>query len=145
MKCLFTLFSLTGFLLGHLSTVLGQEAQLLHIEVSNIKTNRGLIRVAIYDSQESFLTEQVVRGAAFPVDRKGKALLSLDDLVRGAYAISIYHDKNSNGKLDNNIFGIPKEPYGFSNNAKKRFGPPAFKAARFSFLRSGQSISIRLK
>jgi uncharacterized protein (DUF2141 family) len=28
--------------------------------------------------------------------------------------------------LDKNLFGIPKEPYGFSNSARGSTGPPKF-------------------
>jgi uncharacterized protein (DUF2141 family) len=31
----------------------------------------------------------------------------------GKYAIAVIHDENCNGKLDTNMFGIPKEGYGF--------------------------------
>jgi uncharacterized protein (DUF2141 family) len=33
--------------------------------------------------------------------------------------------------MDNNFFGIPKEQYGFSNNARALFGPPNFEDASF--------------
>ena len=50
----------------------------------------------------------------------------------GEYAITLYHDENGNEKLDKNVFGIPKERYGFSNN---EYGPhgskPKFKKAAF--------------
>ena len=45
------------------------------------------------------------------------------------YAFSFFHDLNNNKKLDTNFLGIPKEPYGFSNNKKGRFGPPKFSEA----------------
>lgn len=49
-------------------------------------------------------------------------------LENGLYAILVYVDINQNGELDKNLFGIPKEPYGFSNNARGSFGPPSFMA-----------------
>jgi uncharacterized protein (DUF2141 family) len=33
--------------------------------------------------------------------------------------------------MDNNFFGIPKEQYGFSNNARALFGLPNFADASF--------------
>jgi uncharacterized protein (DUF2141 family) len=33
--------------------------------------------------------------------------------------------------MDTKLFGIPKEPYGFSNNAKGFMGPPSFEDAKF--------------
>ena len=62
-----------------------------------------------------------------------------------SFAISVIHDMNGNGKLDTNLFRIPKEPYGFSNNAGATFGPPKFEAAAFVFNSNEQSVEIRLK
>ena len=35
----------------------------------------------------------------------------------GTYGVKIYIDKNNNNKFDFNIIGIPKEQFGFSNDA----------------------------
>ena len=45
-------------------------------------------------------------------------------------------DLNKNKKLDTNFLGIPKEPYGFSNEKKGRFGPPKFKEVSFKLNKS---------
>ena len=34
--------------------------------------------------------------------------------------------------MDRNLFGVPKEQFGFSNNAKGNFGPPSFEDASFT-------------
>ena len=46
------------------------------------------------------------------------------NLEPGDYAVAIYHDENGNGQLDKRLFGIPKEPYGFSNNYRPRLSAP---------------------
>ena len=51
--------------------------------------------------------------------------------ISHTYAIGIFVDKNYNNKMDRNLFGVPKEQFGFSNNAKGNFGPPSFKDASF--------------
>ena len=48
------------------------------------------------------------------------------DLPPGRYGLAALHDLNSNGEMDNNLLGFPKEPYGFGNDAKIRLAPPAF-------------------
>ncbi|MGI9552193.1 MAG: DUF2141 domain-containing protein, partial [Aurantibacter sp.] len=62
----------------------------------------------------------------------------------GDYAISIYHDVDADGELDANLFKIPTEPTGFSNNPKSIFGPPDYRKALFSFGKDGQEITIKL-
>jgi len=65
-------------------------------------------------------------------------------LAPGDYAISLVHDENGNGKLDKNLFGIPTEGVGFSQNPKLSFGPPTYAATRFD-VAGDTSETIRLK
>ena len=66
-----------------------------------------------------------------PSKWSNRAVTYVYELPSGTYAIGIFHDVNLNNKMDNNVFGIPKEQYGFSNNARAFLGPPAFEAAAF--------------
>ena len=63
----------------------------------------------------------------------------------GDYAASVFVDTNGNGKLDTNAIGSPKEPWGVSQNAKsKRFGPPLYKDAKFTYQGGAVTIPIEL-
>jgi len=55
----------------------------------------------------------------------------------GKYAVSVFHDENSNGKLDTNFLGIPREGVGASNNAKGHFGPRNSARQRFNSRAAG--------
>ena len=61
----------------------------------------------------------------------------------GTYGLVLYHDENSNGKVDRNGLGIPKEGFGFSNNPSIFFSAPSFKRVRFAV--SGPGVAIRIK
>ena len=54
------------------------------------------------------------------------------------------HDQNGNGEMDQNVLGIPKEAYGFSNNAKGFFGKPAYKDIMFQLNSAETQITIKL-
>ena len=69
---------------------------------------------------------------------------NIDDLPAGDYMISVYHDRNGNGKLDFNLLHIPKEPYGFSNDARGRMGPPSWEDTKFSVCPGEQQMKITL-
>ena len=60
------------------------------------------------------------------------------------YSFSFYHDVNSNKKLDKNFIGIPKEPYGFSNNQAGRFGPPNFEDSKIE-LKENTKLQLKVK
>ena len=55
-----------------------------------------------------------------------------------------FHDVNGDGQMNTNPFGIPIEPYAFSNNAVGNMGPARWSAARFPVSgETAQTITIR--
>jgi uncharacterized protein (DUF2141 family) len=66
------------------------------------------------------------------------------NLKPGSYAIAAFHDENNNKKIDKAFTGIPTEKYGFSNNVRGMFGPPALKDQLVD-LSKNNKISIRLE
>jgi len=54
----------------------------------------------------------------------------------------VFHDENSNGKLDTNFIGMPKEGVRASNDAKGHMGPPKFEAAAFKY--SGGELVLKV-
>ncbi len=62
----------------------------------------------------------------------------------GEYAIAVYHDQNGNGKMDTRLFGIPKEPYGFSNDFRPMLSAPKFSDCEFSVGDGGKTMRIKL-
>lgn len=117
----------------------------LKIMVENVKKSQGKIMLAVYAEEENFLSEVIYRGAHQEVTQSGEVKVEITDLPYGTYAISLYHDENNNEELDTNFMKIPKEPYGFSNNARGIFGPPKYKDAQFTFRNTEQEIRIEIK
>lgn len=73
------------------------------------------------------------------------AELLIPNIPAGEYAVAVFADMNDNGVLDKNFVGIPKEPVGFSRDAKGRFGPPKFADAAFMVGDGVIALSIELK
>jgi len=40
--------------------------------------------------------------------------------------VSMIHDENANNTMDTNFFGMPKEGWGTSRDARASFGPPSY-------------------
>lgn len=119
---------LTGLLL--LLTALPVRAEYtLTIEVRNLEAE-GAVYLALYDDPEDWMRAPA-RQATAPVSDAPRLEFVFEDIEAGTYAVALYHDLNGNGKLDSGTFGIPKEPIGFSNDARGRFGPPGFEACGF--------------
>lgn len=113
-----------------LSSVFAQEGKTIKVNISGIQGSEGMMMVALYNSEDSFLKKPFMASFAGIKDKKSE--LVFKNVPSGTYAISCFYDKNSNKKLDSNCIGIPKEQYGMSNNAKGFMGPPSFKDAKFS-------------
>ncbi len=114
------------------------------LEVTNIKSIEGVISIAIFDKKESFdSSENWYYANTYKVEGD-KVTATFKNLPKNYYAVSVYHDKNSNGELDKNFLGIPQEGFAFSNNAMGSFGPPTFDQAKF-YVDSTQNISMSIK
>lgn len=100
----------------------------LVVEISGIESIAGELRIAVFDSPATFVDKPLVSGV-IPVGRT-TAVWSVR-LPAGRYAVAVIHDEDSNGKLNTNFLGMPRERYGFSNQARGRFGAPSFTDASF--------------
>ena len=127
----------TGLSLVALYSAPEAFAETLTVTVNNIE-KAGEIHVAVYDNAEAFEADRGEKGGAAPGIAEGTiemvepgSVTYVYELPPGTYAIGIFHDVNLNNKMDNNFLGIPKEQYGFSNNARAFLRPPAFEAAAF--------------
>lgn len=113
----------------------------LVIELNGMKRDEGALVYAVWSGPSGWLEEGAVRDGAVPVEN-GASTVVLSGLPYGEYAVSAYHDRNGNGRLDTGLFGIPKEPIGTSNDAKIRFGPPKYEDAVFTVDRAALTIAI---
>ena len=61
----------------------------------------------------------------------GAVVVTVADVPAGRYALMAFADANANGVLDKNMLGVPKEGFGFSNDATRRFpAAPLFRPQR---------------
>ncbi|OAN64385.1 hypothetical protein A8B79_13700 [Balneola sp. EhC07] len=111
--------------------------------IEGINELKGEIRIAMFDSKEKY-TKDPIHAIVLPVDST-TIIWTQEMLPFGEYAIAVYHDKNENGKIDTNLLGIPKEDYGFSNNARGRFGPASWQDSKFIVEDNFYSTSIKIK
>ncbi len=138
---LFLLLLVTGFVFGNQIQNNGR----LRIKVEGIRNNNGLIGISIYNSSSGFPNDQSKSlKTEFVTIKNNTVEITVDSLTQGYYAISAFHDENSNRKMETNWIGIPKEGVGVSNNAKGSFGPPKFNDAKFYFNKQEQTIILTL-
>lgn len=117
----------------------------LDLEITGLRSGRGNVLICL-----------TANPRAFPDCRKDAAAhrltvaagvageIRIDNIAPGAYALSLIHDENGNGKLDTSLM-IPREGFGFSRNPAIGFGPPRFSAARFEIAGAAAVQSVRVK
>jgi uncharacterized protein (DUF2141 family) len=115
----------------------------LSVDIIGLKSTEGQVRVALFDSEQAFLHKPFKAGVVAIEQSRGHWQIS--GVPPGSYALAVYHDRNSNGKLDSNVLGLPLEPYGFSNNARGVLGPPSFGDARFQVAGPSTRIAVSLE
>lgn len=115
----------------------------LSVTIENIKEAEGQLIIALFDSKETYLEEDF---RSQTVEVKGKSQeVVFDELPPGYYSVSIIYDKNKNGELDKNFFGLPREGFGFSRKSLGTFGPPSYDETKIRTNNDNVEISIQLK
>lgn len=114
----------------------------LTVIVTGVKHAEGKISITLVKQAQDWLksTDNVVHRYV-PVNQH-QVTTTFEQIPSGIYAVSVYHDENSNGHIDLRAFSIPKEGYGFSGNADTIFGPPDFNEASFEFTGTPEEIRI---
>lgn len=113
------------------------------VRICGVKPNQGQVYLAVYASHQAFMKpDSAVYREILPATGDTVSF-AITTLPEGDYALSVFHDLNSNRNLDVNALGIPVEAFGFSNNPRSFFGPPTFEQARVS-LGEGAVVTIDL-
>lgn len=134
-----------GLILLHATLTQAQPSSkdVIQVEIDGLRNDKGQVLCALFSSASDFpkKTDKAVARAKSVISQ-GHASCEFRGVAAGRYAVSVFHDENSNGKLDTNFMGIPSEGVGASNGAKGHLGPPKFEAAAFPY--SGGRLELKI-
>ncbi len=113
----------------------------LTVNLEELDNEKGAVKVCLMNDAEQYLKDCYVgKDFRFPADKPRQVVFN--DLPPGEYAIMAFHDVDDNGKLNTDgAFGLPSEPYAFSNNPNTWFGPPKHRKCVFK-VDGDRAISI---
>lgn len=119
----------------------------LRVSVTNLRNTKGSVLVSLFKDGDGYPDDpsRAVRKAKSEVAPDKTIAVNFTDLPPGNYAVAVLHDENNNLKMDKTWVGLPKEGYGFSNNARAPFGPPSFRQASFPHSNRETSVTIRIR
>ena len=115
----------------------------MKVTVTNLTNEHAPLRLAVFREDGDFEDENTIYKGIVSKPGGAPAVIEME-LPAGDYALAVYQDLNSNGKMDKNLVGIPKEPFGFSRNFKPRFSAPDFEDCQISLTPSSNNFEIKL-
>ncbi|WP_077919567.1 DUF2141 domain-containing protein [Spirosoma sp. 209] len=117
--------------------------QTISVTVKTPPTKSGTIHAALCNKADDFLT-QTFKEVTAKATPDGNTVLTFSGIPKGEYAVRLYQDVNGDGVANTGMFGMPKEPFGFSNNPSVSFGPPSFQKAKFAVGDAPVALVVRL-
>ena len=115
----------------------------IHVDVVGLHNNKGQVLCSLFSSAIGFPKKDDKAEAHYTAEISNRqASCEFVGVAPGTYAVSAFHDENSNGKLDTNFMGIPREGVAASNDARGRLGPPKFDDAAFQV--SGDPVNLKI-
>ena len=112
------------------------------VKITNIEDVKGFLEISFYNRSDDFPKEN----KQYKMKRVKVSSPSMSvsfELPKGVWALAMYQDLNNDKKCNLNFFGIPREPYGFSNNVKPILSAPSFDRCKFNLYKP-KTISVKL-
>lgn len=120
----------------------------LTVLVTNLHNNAGQVFVQLWNAPDGFPKEANKASRYVVIDGStivnGTATATFRDVAPGTYAVSTLHDENKNGKMDNNLLGLPKEGWAVSNNIVTHTHAPSFGQASFQLGPEHTQVSVAM-
>lgn len=118
------------------------------VRVSGVASATGKLTVHVYNDPDPkvFLKREfLIIRQDLANQQPGQVAQVSIPLPPGEYAISAYHDRNDNGKIDSNLIGVPSEPYGWANRVHPKWSPPAWKDVRVTVAAGMNPVEIEVR
>lgn len=109
----------------------GAAAAGIEVVVTELRNEGATLNCALFSTPQGFPDPRTAIAKVTAPVVGGRAVCRFTGVPVGSLAIAAFEDRNGNGVLDTNVFGLPTEALAFSRDARGRLGPPSFEAARF--------------
>jgi len=133
-----------AFAAGSCSSLSSFAAELT-VNASGLVAPYGSVGCSLFAAEAGFpMDNSRAKTEWIPVSGE-TATCRFKDVPAGKFAVSVAHDVNGNRKVDTNLFGIPTEQWGVSNNARPSLRAPRFDEAVFAIASEATNLSIDIK
>ena len=112
----------------------------------NLRNHEGVVRACLTNAADHFPScKDSAESMNLVRDAAGTVTMTFENVAPGRYAVALLHDENDNGKADRVLGMMPREGFGFSNDAPVNMGPPAFGDAAIEVGAHELHQSIRMR
>ncbi|MBX2802510.1 MAG: DUF2141 domain-containing protein [Myxococcales bacterium] len=115
----------------------------LSVAILALPSDAGRVMCSLYASADTWLSDTAALHSVVARPAGRRAVCDFGLQPAGHYAVAFFHDVNDNGRMDYTALGLPKEPWGVSNDAPAMLSAPRFRAAAFVHPGSAQRMSAR--
>lgn len=117
----------------------------LSVRFTGIETPEGAVMGAVFNNEDAYNGKGApVRQIMITAD-KAEVEAQLAGLAPGTYAIKVFHDIDGDHAMSTNPYGMPIEPFAFSNNAVGNMGPARWADAAFQVTPGANVHTIVIK
>jgi uncharacterized protein (DUF2141 family) len=134
-------YAVAALLAGLASGGTARAGELI-VEIAGIRSERGEIGCALFSSEAGFPMDTKAARLDWQPARPGATTCRFLALTPGRYALAVSHDLNVNKKTDTNLFGVPTEDWGVSNNVRPSMRAPRFNEAAFDITEGTTRIAV---
>lgn len=122
------------------------EPTQLAVEISGLNKSQGQVCLNLFNSSDGFPSDrdEAVQTICIDTAEDAPLVATFEDLNPGSYAVSVFHDANSDNEFNRNFVGMPSEGFGFSRNPAALTGPPEFGEAVFLVAGTETRIEVEL-
>lgn len=103
----------------------------LTVTFTGIEEKEGAVMGVLFDSEAAYDGKGAPVRTIFVTADKAEVATMLEGLSPGTYAIKAFHDIDGDHKMGSNPYGMPTEPFAFSNDAQGNMGPAKWTDAKF--------------
>lgn len=131
-------------LMNDINKAIEDSQKPLKLVITNLASKTAPVILSLYNMQNKFLDEKDVLKHLELVPNGETLVAEIKDLQYGQFAIATYQDVNSDGKINQNLIGLPTEPYAFSNNYKPVIRAPRFSDCKFDYDAVSNTVTIAM-
>lgn len=146
-----TMFFISLFVSNaYADTVVEHDNVDLTLVISNIKSTKGTIKVAMFTTEKDYRKSgddgsNAFKKASAKIDAVGTIKVVFKGIPSGTYAIKLFQDENNSGTINTDWLGRPKEDFGFSNNIDAKSGEPDFDQIKFTVDKAHSTQNIKMQ